>query len=265
MSDFTDFYSLFTKGRAFGYLDDVYAGGWHRGQDVPGAVPGASWLGKEVPLLLPGRLVYRGQQAKLGGVSVYQASDGEYWGYSHTRNLAGGGFRLSSWDDPAQWRGSSWGGPHLHLVRSKFMDASWNTRREVLDPRPIIVQRLREETTGSGAGGNGKPIGEDMLDDADKAWLKSEIAKAVWQYKSNVNNLMFGDMTRVTYDATRVGSKGIRTDGALTTMVRDIQRKVGALDTASMTDAQVDELADELQAALPPAIITALGKQLLKK
>lgn len=138
MSDFVKFWSLFPKGRAFAFRDPVYAGGWHRGQDIPGAVIGASWGGKNVPLLRPGTLYYRGYKTKIGYVWVYKVGD-EFDTYCHTMATGSKTFRLAWWGEKT---GSSWGGPHLHFVRSKTWDAAWNTNRAVMDPRPIIQNYL---------------------------------------------------------------------------------------------------------------------------
>lgn len=151
MSEFTDFWSLYTKGREFGYKDSVYAGGWHRGQDIPGVVKEMPWVGKNIPLLRPGKLYYRGYKTKLGYVQVYKVGD-EFDTYCHTINTGTSTFRVATWGEKT---GTSWGGPHIHLVRSKTWDAAWNTTRAVLDPRPIIRARLAEASKP--AGGNSKP------------------------------------------------------------------------------------------------------------
>lgn len=143
MTDYIDFWTLYEKGREYGFKDPVYYGGWHRGQDIPGANKTVPWLNKDVPLLHPGLQPYwKGQQPKLGGVFVYKVGS-EFWAYCHVRPT-GTGFRISSWSDPIEWRGSSWAGPHVHLVRSKTWDAAWNTNRAVLDPRPVIRTKLAE-------------------------------------------------------------------------------------------------------------------------
>lgn len=152
MSEFTDFWSLYTKGREFGYKDPVYAGGWHRGQDIPGVVKEMPWTGKNIPLLRPGKLYYRGYKTKIGYVQVYKVGD-EFDTYCHTINTGTSTFRLATWGEKT---GTSWGGPHLHLVRSKTWDAAWNTNRAVLDPRPIIRARLAE--ANKPAGGNATPL-----------------------------------------------------------------------------------------------------------
>lgn len=140
MSDFTDFWSLYAEGREFGYKDSVYAGGWHRGQDIPGSVKAMPWGGKNIPILRPGKLYYRGYKTKIGYVWVYKVGD-EFDAYCHTMATGATTFRLATWGEKT---GSSWGGPHLHLVRSKYWDAAWNTNRAVMDPRPVIKNRIAE-------------------------------------------------------------------------------------------------------------------------
>lgn len=163
MSEHTEFWALASLGREYGFLSSDYAGGWHRGQDVPGVVPGRGWLGKYVPLLRPGRLVSATQQRKIGGVFVYDVGGGEFDSYCHVHPM-GDGFRLSNWSDDAAWRGTSFRGPHLHLVRSLSPDSAWNTNRAVLDPRPIILSAL-----AAPAGGGTIPVTPIPGEDDDMA------------------------------------------------------------------------------------------------
>lgn len=252
MTDYIDFWTLYEKGREYGFKDPVYYGGWHRGQDIPGANKTVPWLNKDVPLLHPGLQPYwKGQQPKLGGVFVYKVGN-EFWAYCHVRPT-GTGFRISSWDDPIEWRGTSWAGPHVHLVRSKTWDAAWNTNRAVLDPRPVIRTKLAEAEKKED---DMTPQESKMLADLHHMFYNAPGAKRLKGFLQREIDIL--------YDAVRVADKD-RGDGRLTTMVRDIQRKVGAIDTGSMTDAQVSELAEELKTTLSPAIVNALGQQLLKK
>ena len=156
MSDFEEFWSLYPKGREYGFRSDDYAGGRHRGQDIPGAVDGHEWIGKKIPILRPGRLIHTTQKTKLGGVYVYAVEDGEYDIYCHTHPFLDG-IRLSNWSDALKWRGTSYRGPHLHLVRSRFADAGWNDSRPTLDPRVIIRARLRALTETPTSGGKPTP------------------------------------------------------------------------------------------------------------
>lgn len=137
MSDLIEFYGAFESGRAYGYRDPIYAGGWHRGQDIPGL----EWGTRKVPLLRPGKLHHITRQYKVGLVYVYDVGGGEFDSYCHTFALAGG-FRLARSISEAP--GASWEGPHLHLVRSRYADAAYNTSRPVLDPRPIIRAALAD-------------------------------------------------------------------------------------------------------------------------
>jgi hypothetical protein len=161
MSTFTGFWGLYTEGREYGYRDAVYAGGWHRGQDVPGAVKELPWLGKNIPLLRPGKLYYRGYKTKIGYVWVYNVGD-EYDAYCHVMATSATAFRLATWGEKT---GSSWGGPHLHLVRSKYWDAAWNTNRAVLDPRPVIKSRLAETSKPAGGGATPVPVPTTLEED----------------------------------------------------------------------------------------------------
>lgn len=261
MSAYTDFWSLYTLGRPFGFRDAVYAGGWHRGQDIPGAVREMPWLGKNIPLLRDGNLFHRGYKPKLGYVWVYKVGD-EFDTYCHTMSTGDRTFRLAAWGEPA---GSSWGGPHLHLVRSRDWDAAWNTAKPVLDPRPIIQARL-----ASVAGPDKPPVvidpEEDVkLDSEDLAAIKKLIQEttpsSVWGHyvgkpDSRENTYgRAGDVLAITGERARKAAT--RSAGILS--------EIENMEPSQITQAQVDALTKELKAALPSAFIKALGEKLLSK
>ena len=117
----------------------------------------------------------------------------------------------------------------------------------------------------------GKEI--DMpLNDADKKWLKTEIAKSVWTYKSAVNGVKFGDMLRVVFNAIRYGSKGHWHHGTVTAA---IMSEIGAQkafrkNQGSREEIDLDAFGEQLAASLnrvdaeklAAAILKAQGKAL---
>lgn len=140
------FWSTERWGRAYKYRSDDYAGGYHRGHDILGL----EWGRAGVPILRAGTVAWCGRApyGKIGYVVVIVTSDGEYDSYCHLvplrtikvgqRVKAGDAtlFRLAT--NRGEGPGTSWSGPHLHLVRSTRYDAAWNTNRATLDPRTII-------------------------------------------------------------------------------------------------------------------------------
>ena len=147
--NFTKFWGTDNWGRDFGHRDSIYAGGWHRGHDLLGL----EWGKRPVPILRSGVVVYSAKAPydRLGHVVVVRTENGDYDSYCHVvllRNLKIND-KLEEGDETAirlarhgEVTGTSWSGPHLHLVRSRSRDAAWNTYRSVLDPRPIIRLQL---------------------------------------------------------------------------------------------------------------------------
>jgi hypothetical protein len=284
MSELEDFWAEDRWTRAYGYRptggDNPYTLGYHIAQDIAGL----TWHGP-VPALRSGRVVATGRSSSIGGYVIIQANaDGLYDSYTHLytggsmprvgQPVAAGDSlprlaRSTSVLAGHDYMGSASSGPHLHFgVATTSTNCYAPVRGRDRDPRPIIRKALAAK---SPAGGGATPIDpeEDMP-------TPEEIAKAVWEYKSNVNNRLFGDMTRQTWESVRYGKAGDRTHGDLTAALltnlgavkgnlATLATTVGKLDAASISDAQVEDIADELAATLPPAIVTALGKQLLKK
>lgn len=149
--NYTEFWGTDNWGRPYGYLDRIYAGGWHRGHDLLGA----EWGKRPVPILRSGKVVYsaKAPYGKLGHVVVIRTENGDYDSYCHVvllRKIKIGdklvegdetAIRLARWGETT---GTSWTGPHLHLVRSRMLDAAWNTYRSVQDPRPVIRTQLAQ-------------------------------------------------------------------------------------------------------------------------
>lgn len=275
MSSLIEAYAPERQGRVFGFFDTVYA--WphkHRGLDVREQEPGGRWsVVTDVIAIEGGEVVHAGPapMGKLGGTVVIRTNrrtgTGVYESHSHTVPTVKRGDRVRPGDrigrnaspnDLSIWRGTSWRGSHDHVVFSDFSDGAWNTSRPVFDPAPIIRAALAQP-----AGGNTTPIEEDdmPLNDADKKWIsetiaaavKAEAGKAVWNYRSVVNKLKFGDMLRVVYDAVRFGKKKTRTHGALTaalltnggatlSILSEVAKKSG-LSEAAVAKIVRDELA----------------------
>lgn len=109
---------------------------------------------------------------------------------------------------------------------------------------------------------------DDMpLNDDDKKWLKKEIAKSVWTYKSAVNGVLFGDMLRVTFNAIRYGVKGRWHHGTVTAA---IMSEIGAQQSfrrkqGGKAEFDVEELASELAPLLTTADADRLAAAILRK
>lgn len=204
MSEHTEFWSLAAFGREFGFVSADYYTGWHRGQDVPGRRSGREWVGKTVPLLRPGRLVSATQQRKLGGVYVFDVGGGEMDAYCHV-HPHGDGFRLSTEADAPEWRGSSFRGAHLHLVRGLSIDAAWNTDRAVLDPRPIIAERL-----AGFAGGPSTPF--DPVPEEDDMTTPEQIAEIA---RNNWHGIEFKNGRTPGQELVSLGQTAVRIELAL--------------------------------------------------
>ena len=150
-------------GRVFGYRDKVYAGGWHRGLDVRKQVPsGAYSISHDVLAIFSGRVVAVVRKTKIGLTIVIDTGRkvGRYESHSHLRNAqvsvgdyVSSGQRIAETDTNARTAGSSWAGPHDHIVFSNSSDAAWNTARAVFDPLPMI-----REVLATPAGGTSKPV-----------------------------------------------------------------------------------------------------------
>lgn len=135
-------------GRAYGYKDPIYSGGWHRGQDIRKQVPsGAYSISHDVLALNSGKVVNVTRKTKVGLTIVIDRGTGpaRYEFHSHLRNAkvkvgdrVKPGQKLAETALAHENPGTSWGGPHDHVVFSDYSDASWNTNRTVIDPRPII-------------------------------------------------------------------------------------------------------------------------------
>lgn len=112
------------------------------------------------------------------------------------------------------------------------------------------------------------------LNDADiskiRDLIRAEVGRAVWERKSAVNGLRFGDMARVVFDAVRFGKKGVRSHGELTGA---LMAEIGAqkifraahgqgekIDVAALADAIADQL-DPIDAEkLAKAILRTAGE-----
>jgi hypothetical protein len=272
-----DFWAENRWTRAYGYRpvgpNNPYTLGYHIAQDIAGL----TWLGP-VPVLRSGRVVATGRSSSIGGYVIIRANaDGLYDSYTHL--YTGGsmpkiGLRVASGDDLPRlarstsifaghdYMGSASSGPHLHFgIATTITNCYAPVAKRDRDPRPIIRKALAAE---SPAGGGATPIDpeEDMTPEESRKLDALYTALAIEGTDKN-DNLNY--KIRQTWSQVRPGISGRWPTGKMWAAVGDIQRKVGALNSASITDAQVDELADELKASLPPAIVTALGKQLLKK
>lgn len=136
-------------GRAYGYRDSIYAGGWHRGQDIRKQNQNkTASVTHEVRAIRSGKVVYVGRKLKIGLTIVLDVGD-VFESHSHLRNaqvkvgetVSKG--ELLAWTDTNRLTaGTSWGGPHDHVVFGKFYDTAWNTTRTPIDPRPFIRAAL---------------------------------------------------------------------------------------------------------------------------
>lgn len=136
-------------GRVYGYRDPIYSGGWHRGQDIRKQVAsGAYSISHDVLALIGGKVVNVIRKTKIGLTVVIDTGKSgahRYEFHSHLRNVkvkigdrVTPGYKIAETALAHENPGTSWGGPHDHIVFSAYSDASWNTARPVSDPRPII-------------------------------------------------------------------------------------------------------------------------------
>ncbi len=156
-------------GRIYGYKDPIYSGGWHRGQDIRKQVPsGAYSISHDVLALVGGKVVNVVRKTKIGLTVVIdtgKTGSTRYEFHSHLRNVkvkvgdrVTPGYKIAETALAHENPGTSWGGPHDHIVFSAYSDASWNTNRTVSDPRPIIREARKPAppkpapSTGGGKG-----------------------------------------------------------------------------------------------------------------
>lgn len=136
-------------GRAYGYKDPIYAGGWHRGQDIRKQNSTRAYsVSHDSITICGGKVVYVGRpngKIELTIVIDTGRSKGRYEFHSHQAGaVVKVGDRVAAGEKIARTAlshekpGTSWGGPHDHVVFSNYSDGSWNTSRPVVDPRPII-------------------------------------------------------------------------------------------------------------------------------
>lgn len=157
-------------GRAYGYKDPIYSGGWHRGQDIRKQVPsGAYSISHDVLALTSGTIVQVTRKTKIGLTIVIDRGAGpaRYEFHSHLRNAkvkigdrVKPGQKIAETALAHENPGTSWGGPHDHVVFSDYSDGSWNTARPVIDPRPII-REARKPPKPAGGGGTPINLGEE--------------------------------------------------------------------------------------------------------
>ena len=157
---FVAFWAESHWARAFGFYapkDYTVAPHRHRGQDISGGAP------LEVPALRAGRVFSASRSANIGWFVVVEVLDafgrptGEYDAYCHlfeadsvrAGDTVVSGSRVARLAMENERPGSSWRGAHLHFVVSGSPDAAWNTKRAVIDPRPIIRAALAA-ASGSG-------------------------------------------------------------------------------------------------------------------
>ena len=162
METLLEVYASERWGRAYGYRDAIYAGGWHRGQDIRKQVEsGAYSISHDVLALSDGEVVHVQRHTKVGLTIVIQTKrkggTGVYESHSHLADAsvrvgdkAKAGDRLARTALAHENPGTSWGGPHDHIVLSDHYDGAWNTARKVYDPRPIIREALVVPATGGG-------------------------------------------------------------------------------------------------------------------
>lgn len=135
-------------GRRYGYPSSIYATGYHRGQDIrkQNAAKTAS-VSHNVLALDKGRVVAVTRKLKIGLTIVIDTGRerGRYESHSHLRGSrvkVGDTVLRGTWiadtDTNRLTAGTSWGGPHDHIVIGNSSDAAWNTARTTFDPRPFI-------------------------------------------------------------------------------------------------------------------------------
>lgn len=156
-------------GRAYGFKDPIYSGGWHRGQDIRKQNPTKAYsISHDVLALTTGSVINVIRKTKIGLTVVIDRGTGpaRYEFHSHLRNVkvrigdrVKPGTKIAETALAHENPGTSWGGPHDHIVFSDYSDASWNTARSVIDPRPIIREARKPVTppkpapsTGGGKG-----------------------------------------------------------------------------------------------------------------
>lgn len=147
-------------GRPFGFLDPIYATGWHRGQDIrkQNAAKTAS-VSHEVLALADGKVHSIVRMTKIGNTVVIDTgrAKGRFEFHSHLMNIKVKMGQPIKRGQSLAWTattkavgGTSWGGPHDHIVISDYADGSWQTGRKVYDPRPFIrLARIQGAATGT--------------------------------------------------------------------------------------------------------------------
>ena len=177
-------------GRAYGYKDPIYSGGWHRGQDIRKQVPsGAYSISHDVLALTSGKVVNVSRKTKIGLTIVIDRGTGpaRYEFHSHLKNAkvkigdrVKPGQKLAETALAHENPGTSWGGPHDHIVFSDYSDASWNTRRAVIDPRPIIREARKPA----------KPTAPSKPAPANTGGNKGEVPVVVERKRKDVSILL---------------------------------------------------------------------------
>jgi hypothetical protein len=150
-------------GRDFGYRDQIYTLGYHRGQDIRRTDPTGSYsVVTDIVSLSDGVVSHIFKQPKTGWEVVVDTGRhrGRYEIHGHAMDFVSQGTPITAGVDRiarnagwGEFTGSSWGGPHDHFVISDHPDAGHNTRRHVYDPRPFILAAL-----AAPAGKPSKPI-----------------------------------------------------------------------------------------------------------
>lgn len=231
----------------------------HSGVDFPGHT------GEPIRASGSGRVTTRGSNRRGGYYVWVQYDNGPRVGYHHmnshrgtpapgTRVTEGTVLGYVGWAGNVRPPGRA--GAHLHseIYGHATTDGYW----KFFD---------RNRVVGSASGGNAAGIEDDMpLNDDDKKWLQTEIAKAVWNYRSAANKLKFGDMLRQVYDSVRFGEKGVRTHGSLTGA---IMSEIGAQKIFRATHGQsqkidVSALADAIAEQLDPIDAEDLARTILR-
>lgn len=189
----------------------------HKNRNPPSSEPGTDYavrVGTPVMAATAGTIVARKDSTSTatGRYIALQGDSGDYFRYLHLdRSALSVGRRVERGDviaySGASGFGSEFGyGPHVHV-------SMW---RGTTPYRAGFANSVDFE--------NYVGDEEDMpLSDSDI----EKIARSVWNYQSAHNNLKFGDMSRVTYNAVRYGESGVRTHGDLTA---DLLSRLGAIE-----------------------------------
>lgn len=149
----------------YGSRDDIYAEGYHRGEDVAnnGSV-------EFVPVLRPGVIVQSGFSPKIGSYVVVRPDEtlfrrAEFDGYCHlygpimlrTGRVEAGDI-LSRTAGARENPGSSWGGPHLHFTVTEAPAGIYDIGFVDYNPNPVIDAALKGRFMPAPAGGEDRPL-----------------------------------------------------------------------------------------------------------